>query len=91
MPAVTFPTDPTRLDYTSTPWVDGDGNSWLWVAAKTRWESVAVSGGVTDHGALTGRDDDDHTQYALADGSRGTFATAAQGTDERVPDRARTG
>lgn len=29
--------------------------------------------GVTDHGALTGLNDDDHTQYALADGSRGTF------------------
>jgi len=27
-------------------------------------------GGVTDHGALTGLADDDHTQYALADGSR---------------------
>ena len=27
-------------------------------------------GGVTDHGALSGLDDDDHTQYLLADGSR---------------------
>lgn len=36
-------------------------------------------GGSSDHGALTGLTDDDHTQYALADGSRGTFATAAQG------------
>ena len=27
-------------------------------------------GGVTDHGALTGLGDDDHTQYLLADGSR---------------------
>lgn len=26
--------------------------------------------GVTDHGALTGLSDDDHTQYALSDGSR---------------------
>jgi hypothetical protein len=33
-------------------------------------------GGVTDHGALTGLADDDHTQYALADGSRGTFEVA---------------
>lgn len=32
-----------------------------------------------DHGALNGLGDDDHTQYALADGSRGNFATAAQG------------
>lgn len=33
-------------------------------------------GGVTDHGALTGLGDDDHPQYALADGSRGTFEVA---------------
>lgn len=36
-------------------------------------------GGVTDHGALTGLSDDDHALYALADGSRGAFASAAQG------------
>jgi len=29
--------------------------------------------GVTDHGLLDGLADDDHTQYALADGSRGDF------------------
>jgi hypothetical protein len=34
------------------------------------WVSAAPSGGVTDHGALTGLGDDDHTQYALVDGSR---------------------
>ena len=44
-------------------------------------ENLVVSGGgsgggVTDHGALTGLSDDDHTQYALADGSRGDFETA---------------
>ena len=33
-------------------------------------------GGVTDHGALTGLTDDDHAQYALADGTRGTFEVA---------------
>lgn len=33
-------------------------------------------GGVTDHGALTGRNDDDHAQYALADGSRGNYEAA---------------
>ena len=41
--------------------------------------SSPASTGVTDHGALTGLGDDDHTQYALADGSRGSFATTAQG------------
>lgn len=33
-------------------------------------------GGATDHGALTGLSDDDHPQYALADGTRGSFAAA---------------
>lgn len=33
--------------------------------------------GVSDHGALTGLGDDDHAQYALADGSRGTFPADA--------------
>lgn len=37
-------------------------------------------GGVTDHGNLTGLADDDHPQYAMADGSRGSFATTAQGS-----------
>lgn len=39
----------------------------------------ATGNGVTDHGALTGLGDDDHPQYALADGTRGDFATEAQG------------
>lgn len=34
---------------------------------------------VLDHGSLEGLDGDDHTLYALADGSRGEFATTAQG------------
>ncbi len=36
--------------------------------------SSTSSEGVADHGALTGLDDDDHHQYALADGTRGNFA-----------------
>ena len=32
--------------------------------------SSGGGGGVTDHGALTGLGDDDHTQYLLADGTR---------------------
>lgn len=39
-----------------------------------------AGGGVSDHGDLSGLGDDDHTQYALADGSRGAFATEAQGS-----------
>lgn len=42
--------------------------------SSTSWTSV--SSGVTDHGALSGLSDDDHTQYALADGSRGNFDAA---------------
>ena len=35
---------------------------------------------VSDHGLLAGLADDDHTQYALADGSRGSFITAITAT-----------
>jgi len=36
------------------------------------WSSITATGGggVTDHGALTGLSDDDHTQYLLTDGTR---------------------
>lgn len=44
---------------------DGSAASW-----------TTPSSGVTDHGALTGLSDDDHPQYALADGSRGNFEVA---------------
>ncbi|MGG7653493.1 phage upper tail fiber protein [Kocuria rosea] len=41
----------------------------------TGWITPTTGGGgVTDHGALTGLTDDDHPQYALANGSRGSFA-----------------
>jgi hypothetical protein len=52
-----------------------DGHVWTADGANgAGWEAVAGGGGgVTDHGALTGLADDDHTQYALADGSRGAF------------------
>jgi hypothetical protein len=40
---------------------------------ETTLHSHAGSGGVTDHGALSGLADDDHAQYALADGTRGNF------------------
>lgn len=42
--------------------------------------SEASGEGVSDHGALTGLADDDHGLYALADGTRGSFATEAQGS-----------
>ena len=42
--------------------------------------------GVTDHGALTGLGEDDHTQYALADGTRGAFAAPLGADDNYVTD-----
>jgi hypothetical protein len=54
-------------------YVDGGTGNWTDLPA-------GGGGGVTDHGALTGLGDDDHTQYAKADGTRGSFATTAQGT-----------
>jgi hypothetical protein len=49
-------------------------------AVNPAWQAAAA--GVTDHGALTGLSDDDHTQYFLADGSRnltGALVTSGQG------------
>lgn len=48
-----------------------DGQVATWSAALRAWIAQDPTGGVTDHGALTGLyPDDDHTQYALADKSR---------------------
>lgn len=41
---------------------------------------LALVSGVSDHGGLTGLSDDDHTQYALADGTRGAFVAKAGDT-----------
>jgi len=46
----------------------------------TKDGTVINLGTVKDHGALSGLGDDDHGQYALADGTRGDFASTAQGT-----------
>lgn len=66
-----------------------DDASGMWVPV-----APAAGGGVTDHGDLDGLADDDHTQYALADGSRGDFAapghthTATQISDSTTVGRA---
>ena len=53
---------------------------------------AGVGGGVTDHGALSGLADDDHTQYALADGTRGMFAaTSHTHTASQISDSTTTG
>ena len=41
MSVLAYPTDPTRLDYTLTPWTDTlTGKQWLWVEGKERWHQV---------------------------------------------------
>ncbi|MGI9610491.1 MAG: hypothetical protein ACR2NL_09400, partial [Acidimicrobiia bacterium] len=50
---------------TSTPSV-GEHLEW----DGSNWVPGTAGGGVTDHGALTGLADDDHTQYLLIDGTR---------------------
>jgi hypothetical protein len=49
-------------------------------------ETTPPGGGVTDHGALTGLNEDDHPQYALADGTRGAFAAPLGADDNYVTD-----
>ncbi len=57
----------------------GDNTTYIWNGSS--WEDALNqgTGGVSDHGALNGLADDDHGQYALTDGSRGSFASTAQG------------
>ena len=43
------------------------------------FEGTTPPGGTTDHGALAGLGDDDHTQYSLADGTR-AYTGAVTGT-----------
>jgi len=82
----------------SEGWVtydDSTDSDYLFVDDGTpQWEQRSA-GGVTDHGALTGLLDDDHTQYALADGSRGAFSPVfdqdLNKTDEVVFDAAHVG
>lgn len=56
--------------------IDGVGRLVLTLADA----STAIIGYVQNHSELLHLDADDHTQYALADGTRGAFATTAQGT-----------
>lgn len=46
---------------------------------------TTVGGGVTDHGELTGLADDDHTQYARADGTRPFTAAQSQAVNPTSP------
>lgn len=46
------------------------------------WEQVGGGGGVTDHGALTGLADDDHTQYLLVNGTRAMTGNLQMGDND---------
>ena len=68
----------------ATPLVDGiqgrsvsataptDGQLLTWNAAASHWEPKSRPAGTSDHGALAGLTDDDHSQYLLASGMRKT-------------------
>ena len=57
---------------------DGSDTDWLFVDdGSAEWQERTAGGGVTDHGALSGLSDDDHSIYSLADGSRWTTTQTA--------------
>jgi len=55
-----------------------DGYALTWDNASGAFVATALSAGVTDHGALTGLADDDHSQYLLATGARTGASSQAQ-------------
>lgn len=52
------------------PSTDGSTTGWVLTVQSDGTIAYAASTGVTDHGALTGLSDDDHTIYLLASGAR---------------------
>ena len=66
-------------DFGSTPGAGNDGYALTWDNGAGEFVLTAAGGGgVTDHGALTGLSDDDHSQYLLATGSRAGASASAQ-------------
>lgn len=63
-----------------------------WVDGVPHWiDTPSGGGGVTDHGALTGLTDDDHTQYALLAGrSGGQVLTGGTGSGDDLTLRSTT-
>ena len=55
-----------------------NGYALTWDNASGAFVATALSAGVTDHGALTGLSDDDHSQYLLATGARTGASSQAQ-------------
>ena len=65
----------------------GTRDATTYLRGDNTWATPAGGGGgVTDHGALTGLGDDDHSLYALADGTRGAFAAPLGPDDNYVSD-----
>jgi len=60
-------TRPTAVDGKAIYETDTDK---LLIYNGAAWAEITGGGGVTDHGALTGLTDDDHTQYVLVNGTR---------------------
>ena len=68
------------VEFVSTTTISGVTPTQDYHLTTKQYVDAAISGtGVTDHGALTGLLDDDHTQYIPVDGSRG-FTSTVSGT-----------
>ncbi|MCB0251308.1 MAG: hypothetical protein KDI07_22250 [Anaerolineae bacterium] len=65
-------------DFGSIPGAGNDGYALTWDDGAGEFVLTAAGGGVTDHGALTGLSDDDHSQYLLATGARTGASSQAQ-------------
>lgn len=63
-------TTPSALADHGKFYTKNDNKVYFQDGAGVEHEVILDSAGVTDHGALTGLGDDDHTQYFLANGSR---------------------
>lgn len=60
-----------------------DNTLWQLTATTPTWKQVDGGGaGATDHGALTGLGDDDHTQYILASGTRPFAGNQSMGNNK---------
>lgn len=73
------------IDNSEMTTISGDIMSSISDGYVSNSEMTTISGNIvdqiiTDHGGLTGLGDDDHTQYILADGSRG-FTNTVSGVD----------
>lgn len=68
----TSTTRPTAYD--GRPIYETDTNKFL-IYNGSAWIEISSGSGITDHGALTGLADDDHTQYLLVNGTRSMAAT----------------